>query len=93
LSIIEQVHDRGILHRDPKPSNLLLCHGKESKQIILLDFDLSRSYIDSKTGEHKEAERIDGSGKFYGTPRFCSKYNHQGIDLSRRDDLYSIGYS
>jgi formylglycine-generating enzyme required for sulfatase activity/tRNA A-37 threonylcarbamoyl transferase component Bud32 len=54
LKYIEQVgealiyiHEKGFLHRDIKPHNIMLRAG--SQQAVLIDFGLARGYIDGKT--------------------------------------------
>lgn len=51
LSILESVHDRYMLHRDLKPENFIIGRGEKSNQLYLIDFGLSKRYID-KTGKH-----------------------------------------
>jgi casein kinase I family protein HRR25 len=55
----------------------------------LIDFGLSKIYRDPVTKSHNEARKGIG---MIGTPRYCSMNAHKGEDLSRRDDLESLGY-
>jgi formylglycine-generating enzyme required for sulfatase activity/predicted Ser/Thr protein kinase len=41
------IHEKGFLHRDIKPHNIMLRAG--SQQAVLIDFGLAREYIDGKT--------------------------------------------
>ena len=63
---------------------------KEFKDVLyLIDFGLSKKYIDPKTGEHikyKDNHRLNG------TARFASIHALEGYELSRRDDLESLCY-
>ncbi len=55
----------------------------------MIDFGISRSYISSKTGRHIEF----CTGKnLVGTARYVSINAHLGYELSRRDDLLTLGY-
>ena len=63
---------------------------KEYKDVLyLIDFGLSKKYIDSKTGEHV---KFKNNHKLNGTARFASVYALEGYELSRRDDLESLCY-
>ena len=47
LEAIEVLHDAGFVHLDIKPDNILISRNNESfENIYLVDFGLTRSYID-----------------------------------------------
>ena len=52
ISILEHIHNKGVIHRDIKPENFVL--GKEnernSKHLYLIDFGFSK-FFDKKEGE------------------------------------------
>lgn len=56
----------------------------------LIDFNLSRKYRDSKTLSHIPYKE---NCSMVGTARYASIGSHLGIELSRRDDLESLGFS
>ena len=87
ISRLEEFHNCGFLHRDIKPDNFCLG-GKNLKDIYLIDFGLSLSYLD-QAGEH--VPMLTNKG-FVGTPRYASKNSHNGVSQSRRDDLESLGF-
>ena len=70
-----------------KPENLLVGANGFGK-LIIIDFGLSKRYVDQK-GNH--IQRIDNR-PFRGTMRYCSINMHMGVENSRRDDLESLGY-
>ena len=74
-------HKQNILHRDVKPSNVLLT---EDGQIYLADFGLARM---AQTGESSlTADRM------VGTPQYMSPEQAQAKpDLDARSDIYSFG--
>jgi hypothetical protein len=57
--------------------------------IYLIDFGLSKKYIDPKTGEHV---KFKNNHRLNGTARFASVHALEGYELSRRDDLESLCY-
>lgn len=88
LDGVENMHSKGFIHRDLKPSNILLRRSREHP-IALIDFGLSRTYIDRKTGAHLPPRDHPG---FRGTAMYASPNAHAHKDLSRRDDLVSWYY-
>jgi serine/threonine protein kinase len=89
MSRIEALHSHGWLHRDIKPENFTTGLGEDWRVIHLIDFGLSKQYIDPATGQH--IPHREGKG-MVGTARYMSINGHMGLEQSRRDDLEAIGY-
>ena len=85
---IQYIHSKNIIHQDIKPENFLV--GNPDKSIIyIIDFGLSKKYRSSRTGKHISFSK---NNKFYGTMNFSSINAMKGYQMSRRDDMISIGY-
>lgn len=89
LKAIEKIHQLGFIHRDIKPSNFLL-RASRRYPIALIDYGLSRPYIDPVT--HTPIKPRSKPG-FVGTTKYASLNAHEGKELNRVDDLFSWFYS
>ena len=73
-------HDKGLIHRDIKPGNILL--EKSGQRVKLTDFGLARA---------AEDVRLTRSGLVAGTPLYMSPEQASGEELDARSDLFSLG--
>ncbi len=73
-------HAQGLVHRDVKPSNILLEHGIE--RTLLTDFGLARASDDAS---------LTHSGCHPGTPQYMSPEQARGETVDCRSDLFSLG--
>jgi serine/threonine protein kinase len=78
-SALAYAHRHGIVHRDVKPSNILL---DEHGRAILSDFGLARSYSGSSS--------LTGSAVI-GTPAYMAPEQVQGKKAEARSDQYALG--
>lgn len=88
---LQYLHSMGFVHRDVKPENMMMGSTAFDESILyLVDFGLAKSYLDPVTKSHLPSKY---TGELCGSLWFTSLNAHHGKDLSRRDDLMSLGYT
>jgi serine/threonine-protein kinase len=75
-------HQRGIVHRDVKPANILV--EAESGRARLIDFGIARSL-------EVAAESLTGTGTALGTPRYMAPEQLSDGEIGPRTDLWGLG--
>nr|WP_062342024.1 serine/threonine protein kinase [Herbidospora sakaeratensis] len=76
---IQAVHDRGIVHRDVKPGNLLV---QADGTLVLTDFGIARS---------DAASRLTDAGMVLGTAAYCAPEQAEGEPVTPAVDIYALG--
>lgn len=86
---VETLHKHCLIHRDIKPDNFAMGTAHNFNTVYIIDFGLSKFFMDPKTKEHAPFRDYRN---LTGTARYCSINAHAGYEQSRRDDLESLGY-
>jgi serine/threonine protein kinase len=79
---LQHAHERGIIHRDVKPKNIMLTPDRVAK---LADMGLARAASDVEAA-------MQEAGRAYGTPYYISPEQIRGeVNIDHRADIYSLG--
>jgi WD40 repeat protein len=89
VALLEQVgealdaaHERGLVHRDVKPSNILIARAGGKEHAYLSDFGLSKQ-VSSLTG-------VSLAGEILGTIDYLAPEQIQGQPVDQRADVYAL---
>jgi serine/threonine protein kinase len=76
---LDALHARGVLHRDVKPSN------------VLLDGDGTAALTDFGLALAADSTRLTADGQILGTPHYLAPELIEGSDASPASDVYALG--
>ncbi len=80
LKALEYAHGRGVVHRDMKPSNVLVR--ADDKSATVMDFGIAKM---------TKSTKLTATGQTMGTVRYMSPEQVRGQEVDLRTDLYSLG--
>jgi tRNA A-37 threonylcarbamoyl transferase component Bud32 len=86
LFALEAVHRAGVVHRDVKPSNVLVQLDDEGAHVHLMDFGVSKPIAARRTDPG-----ITRPGAVVGTPLYMAPEQLSAEELDQRTDLYAVG--
>jgi serine/threonine protein kinase len=100
LQGLQHIHEQGLVHRDVKPSNLMLVPGPQAGQpdttlratVKILDIGLGRTLFDDSAPPPADEPHLTGEGVLLGTPDYLAPEqarDARAVDI--RADIYSLG--
>jgi tetratricopeptide (TPR) repeat protein len=92
VDAVSTAHERGITHRDLKPTNIMVTREGTVK---VLDFGVAKSIAGGTSADDVTGEIIDddltGEGKVVGTVAYMSPEQAEGEPVDHRSDIFSLG--
>lgn len=83
---LEHAHNKGVIHRDIKPGNIVLVKDNDEESVKLVDFGIAKLIRDDDTGPN-----LTKTGEIFGTPSYMSPEQCLGKNIDTRSDIYSLG--
>jgi serine/threonine-protein kinase len=78
-----RAHELGVVHRDVKPSNVMLINVAGLETVKLFDFGIASN--------ERAAIKLTVPGTAFGTPEYIAPEQAMGLDVDARADLYGVG--
>ena len=89
IRILKEIHNKGFVHRDIKPQNMMTGPPSDPTSLYLIDYGLAKRFMHPHGGQHiafREGKRLTGN------LRYAAVNVHLGHESARRDDMEALGY-
>ena len=83
-------HDAGLVHRDVKPTNVIVVEEDGRERPVLLDFGLVKVTNEGLSGV-SDSDFTTRAGTYMGTPAYMAPEQARGLEMDHRADLYALG--
>lgn len=86
---LEHAHQKGIIHRDIKPTNIMVTDQDGAPLPKIIDFGIAKA----TAGRNSEQTSVTRMGEMVGTPLYMSpeQADANEADIDTRSDIYSLG--
>jgi serine/threonine protein kinase len=86
---IQHAHHKGVIHRDIKPTNVMVTLHDGVPVVKVIDFGIAKAMVQKLT----ERTLFTGYGQMIGTPAYMSPEQAEmsGLDIDTRSDVYALG--
>ncbi len=86
---VQHAHQKGVIHRDLKPGNVLVGERDGKPFAKVIDFGIARAVVRDRNDEQLQTE----AGRLVGTPDYMSPEQAEGDNdrIDTRTDVYSLG--
>ncbi|MCA9806174.1 MAG: protein kinase, partial [Cyanobacteria bacterium HKST-UBA02] len=85
---VSHAHQQHIIHRDIKPTNVILSKGDNDVEIArVVDFGIAKVLPSAS----RETRDLTQTGEVFGSPHYMSPEQCLGFMLDQRSDIYSFG--
>ena len=86
------IHAEGIIHRDLKSGNIMLCGQGSATRTVLMDFGLAQDF-DAETAQTATTASGSGTvpGRIVGTPEYMAPEQFEGEPVTPATDIYALG--
>ncbi len=89
------IHQQGVIHRDLKSSNIMLCKQGNSVRTVLMDFGLAHDFTSHATAADASTVQVSRPGTLpgaiMGTPEYMAPEQFEAKPVSPATDIYALG--